>query len=431
MKADVTEVATCRYKVEIKVDADEVKKEYDQMLDTLRSRVAIKGFRRGHTPDRVIMRRYGEDIAKDVTQKLFQESFTQALKDNELSPLGEPDLDYESLEAVAGKEFAFETEIDVRPKFDLPEYKGIKLVQEIEAVKDEDVEENLENMRKGFAEFKETEEPFKKGYALTADLKMSEAETQIMARDDFRIPPEAVYLMGVEIKDLQEQLDGLKVGEEKLFNVDVPESFYQKDAAGKNVDIKVAVKKIEESILPELNDELAKKVGMESLEKVRERIREGMEAEKKQTADTETAKKLIEDLLAKVEMELPADYINRQVESRTNVAREAVKNADEAGKEEAEKKLAEAESGAREEVLKNVKRSVLLDTIADKEEIEVKEADVMQYIDAMARQYGMPPEQMLKMIQQQNSMYYIVQDVRDGKVIEFMMKNAEIEEKKI
>ncbi len=431
MKADVTEVATCRYKVEIKVDADEVKKEYDQMLDTLRSRVAIKGFRRGHTPDRVIMRRYGEDIAKDVTQKLFQESFTQALKDNELSPLGEPDLDYDSLEAVSGKDFAFETEIDVRPKFDLPEYKGIKLVQEIEAVKDEDVEENLENMRKGFAEFKETDEAFKKGYALTADLKMSEGETQIMARDDFRIPPEAVYLMGVEIKDLQEQLDGLKVGEEKLFNVDVPESFYQKDAAGKNVDIKVVVKKMEESILPELSDELAKKVGMESLDKVRERIREGMESEKKQAADTETAKKLIEDLLAKVEMELPADYINKQVESRTNAAREAVKTADEAGKEEAEKKLEEAESGAREEVVKNVKRSVLLDTIADKEEIEVKEADVMQYIDAMARQYGMPPEQMLKMIQQQNSMYYIVQDVRDGKVIEFVMKNAEIEEKKI
>ncbi len=431
MKADVTEVATCRYKVEIKVDADEVKKEYDQMLDTLRSRVAIKGFRRGHTPDRVIMRRYGEDIAKDVTQKLFQESFTQALKDNELSPLGEPDLDCDSLEAVSGKDFAFETEIDVRPKFYLPEYKGIKLVQEIEAVKDEDVEENLENMRKGFAEFKETDDAFKKGYALTADMKMSEGETQIMARDDFRIPPEAVYLMGVEIKDLQEQLDGLKVGEEKLFNVDVPESFYQKDAAGKNVDIKVVVKKIEESILPELSDELAKKVGMESLDKVRERIREGMESEKKQAADTETAKKLIEDLLAKVEMELPADYINKQVESRTNAAREAVKTADEAGKEEAEKKLEEAESGAREEVVKNVKRSVLLDTIADKEEIEVKEADVMQYIDAMARQYGMPPEQMLKMIQQQNSMYYIVQDVRDGKVIEFVMKNAEIEEKKI
>ena len=431
MKADVTEVATCRYKIEVKVEAGEVKKEYDQMLDTLRERVSIKGFRRGHTPDRVIMRRYGEDIAKDVTSKLFRDTFTQALKDNELAPLGEPDVDVDSLEALADKDFEFSTEIDVRPKFEMPEYKGLKLVQEIETVKDEDVQENLENMRKGFAEFKETEDGFKKGYALTADLKMSEGETQIMARDDFRIPPEAVYLMGVEIKDLQEQLEGLKVGEEKLFNVDVPDSFYQKDAAGKNVDILVVVKKVEESILPELSDELAKKVGFDTLDQVKARIREGMESEKKQAADTETAKKLVEDLLGQVDMELPEAYVNEQVESRTRVSKEALEKAEESEKEEAQKKYDEACQGALEEVTKNAKRSIILDIIAENESIEIQESDVMQYIDAMAKQYGMPPEQMLKMVQQQNSMYYIVQDVRDGKVVEFLMKNAEIETKEV
>ena len=431
MKADVTEVATCRYKIEVKVEAGDVKKEYDQMIDTLRAKVSIKGFRRGHTPDRVIMRRYGEDIAKDVTSKLFRDTFTQALKDNELAPLGEPDIDVDSLEAVVGRDFEFSAEIDVRPKFEMPEYKGIKLVQEIDKVKDEEIAESLENMRKGFAEFKETEGGFKKGYALTADLKMSEGETQIMARDDFRIPPEAVYLMGVEVKDLQEQLDGLKVGEEKLFNVDVPESFYQKDAAGKNVDIKVVVKKVEESILPELNDELAKKVGFDTIEQVKTRIREGMESEKKQLANAETAKNMVEDLMAKVEMELPEVYVNEQVDSRTRVSKEALENAEESEKEEAQKKFDEAVQGALEEVTKNVKRSILLDTIAEKESIEIQESDVMQYIDAMAKQYGMPPEQMLKMVQQQNSMYYIVQDVRDGKVVEFLMKNAEIETKEV
>lgn len=431
MKADVTEVATCRYKIDVKVDVDEVKKEYKQMLETLRSRVAIKGFRHGHAPDRVLLRRYGEDLTKDVTSKLFQETFTNALKENELSPLGEPNIDFESLEATSGKAFEFEAEIDVRPNIELPEYKGIKLVQEVEKVEDKDVEENLENMRKGFAEFNETEEGFKKGYALTADLTMSEGDNQIMARDDFRVPPEAVYLMGVEVKDLQEQLEGLKVGEEKLFNVDVPESFYQKDAAGKNVDIKVVVKKVEESILPELNDELAKKVGFENIDKVKERIREGMEAEKKQAADAETAKKMVEDFMAKIEMELPEEYINKQVESRTNASREAVETAEEADKAEAQKKFEEAEKSALEEVTESVKRSVILDTIADKESIEVQEADVMTYIDGMARQYGMPAEQMLKMVQQQNSMYYIVQDVRDGKVIEFLMKNADVEIKEV
>ncbi len=427
MKADVTEVGKCRYKVEVKVEADEVKKEYDQMLDTLRSRVAIKGFRRGHTPDRVLLRRYGSDIIKDVTSKLFQDTFTQALKDNELSPLGEPNIDVQALEAVSGKEFAFESEIDVRPSFELPEYKGIKIVQEVEKVEDKDVEENLENMRKGFAEFNETEAGFEPGYALIADLTMLEGEEQLMAREAFRIPPDAVYLMGVELKDLQEQLIGLKVGDEKVINVDVPESYYQKDAAGKNVDIKIIVKKVEKSILPELSDELAKKVGFDSLDKVRERIREGMEGEKKQAADTETAKKLVADLLEKVEMDLPEEYVNLQIEARVAASQEAAEKAEGTEKEEAESKLEEAKKEAREEVENGARRSVLLDTIADKENIEVQEADVMHYIEGMARQYGMPPEQMFKMVQQQNSMLYIVQDVRDGKVIEFLMKNAEIE----
>ncbi len=429
MKADVTEVGTCRYKIDVEVDAKEVKKEYDLMLKNLRGRVAIKGFRAGHTPDRVLMRRYGEDITKDVSSKLFQDTFTKALKDNELSPLGEPNIDVESLVATSGKPFAYEAEIDVRPSIELPEYKGIKLVQEIEKVEDKDVEENLENMRKGFAEFNETTEGFKKGDALTADLTMSEGENQIMERENFRIPPEALYLMGVEVSDLQEQLEGLKVGEEKLFNVDVPESFYQADAAGKNVNIKVVVKKVEESILPELTDELAAKVGFDSLDKVRDRIREGMEGEKKQAADAETAKQMIEDLVAKVEMELPEEYINLQVEARTQASKEALDTAEEGDKEEAQKKFDEAKAEALEEAIKGAKRSVVLDTIADKENIEVQEQDVMTYIEGMARQYGMPPEQMLKMVQQQNSMLYIVQDVRDGKVIEFIMKNAEIETK--
>ena len=432
MKADVTEVAKCRYKIAIEVTKDEVKKEYDEMLNTLRSRVAIKGFRPGHTPNRVLMRRYGDDISKDVTSKLFQDTFTDALKGEDLAPLGEPDIDITTLAAPLGEAFTYTTEIDVRPKFDIPEYKGLKLIEEIEKVTDDKLNENLEQIRKGFAESKETTESFKKGDSITADLKMSEGENKIMEREDFRIPPEATYLMGVEVKDLQEQLEGLKAGEEKSFNLDVPESFYQKDAAGKNVDIKMTVKKIEESILPELSDELAKKVGFDTLEKLQEKVRESLENEKKQAARTETAKKVLDELMEKVEMELPEEYINKQTEARTAQARKAIEDAEnDEAKAEAEKKLAEEEKEAHEEAVKMTRRSALLDAIADEEKIEVSQDDIMIYIQGMAKQYGMPAEQMMKMVQSQGSMLYIVQDVREGKVIEFIINNAEIEEKTV
>lgn len=426
MKADVIEVGTCRYKVDVEIPVEQVDAEFDKVYGTLKNRVSIKGFRRGHVPRRILQRQHGEDVARDVSVTLFQKSFMDALKEKDLSPLGEPDITIEELKAEAGKPFAFCTEIDVRPQFDLPEYKGIKLEEELSAATEEELNDNLKRLQKGFATFSDSEDGFKKGDAITLDMKMMVEGEAVMERDGFRLPPEAQYLMGLEIEDAQEQMEGLKVGDEKTFKVEVPEEFYEKKAAGKDAEIIAKVIKVEVADYPELNDELAERVGMKTFDELKEKIKENMDAEKKQAARGILAEKVVDDLLAKVEMELPEAYITRQVESRIDTKRQEFARMGDNIPDDADKQIEDMKESAKEESEKATRRFAVLDAIAEKENIQISQQDMAQYVQNLAMQYGIPPEQMMQMMQQQGSMQYVMQDVRDAKVVDFLVDNADI-----
>lgn len=423
MKSEVTEVATCRYKLDIEIPAEKVNEEFDRAFDALKKQVQIKGFRRGHTPRRVIEKRYGEDVARDVTGQLFQKSFMDALKSKELNPLGEPKMDYDSLAAKSGAAFAYTAEIDVRPQFELPEYKGLKLTEKVEPVSEEQITERLESLVKGFASYDESSEPFKKGDSVTCDLVMLEGANEIMKREDFRLPSEADRLMGLEIVGLQEALLGLKSGDSKSFTVEVPESYYQKDAAGKTVEIRAALKKIETPSYPAIDDELATRVGFENLAGLKERVKQNFEAENKQKARGELEKDALEELLGRVSFALPEEYIARQTEARIARQKEMLEQV---GGEQDAQKLADIEKEARAEAEKTTRQMIVLDTIADKESLEITQEDVWQHIQRLAYMYGIKPEQMLKQIQQMNAMMHIAQEVREEKVVKFLLDNAQI-----
>ncbi len=426
MKSEVTEVATCRYKLNVEVTAEEVNKEFDKALDSIKDRVVIKGFRRGHAPKRVMMRRYGEDIASDVKSQMFQDTFTNALKEKELAPLGEPEVDYAAIEVKPGAPFSYTAEVDVRPKFDLPEYKGIKLTENIEVVTDEAVQERIENLAKGFAVYNEVSDGFVKGDAMSADAVMAEGANEIMKREDMRIPAESNRLMGLEVADLQEQIVGMKVGDTKEFKLDVPEEYYQKDAAGKSVVITITVKKVERPEYPAIDDELAKRVGLESFDVLKQRVKDSMENENKQKARAELEKEVLDELLGKVSFDLPEQHIKHQVEQQVGRRKSMFESMGDKKPADADEQIAKLEKEAREEAETMTRRMVVLDTIADKEEIEIGQEDIWRHIQMMAQQYGMQPEQMLKQIQQMNAMMYIVQEVRQLKVVDFLVENAEV-----
>lgn len=425
MKSEVSEVATCRYKVSVEIPAEKVNAQFDQAFNSIRGRVEIKGFRRGHAPRSIIQKRYGADVARDVSGQLFQESFLGALKEKGFAPLGEPEMDFSKLNAECDKPFSYTAEIDVRPKFTMPEYKGIKLDEKVEAVTEAQVTEKLEGLVKGFATFNETAEGFKKGDAVVADLSMQEGGNTIMSREDFRLPPEVDRLMGLEVKDLQDTLVGVKVGENRTYTLEVPASYYQKDAAGKTVIITVTVKKVETPSFPSLDDELAKRVGFENLDGLKNRIKENMEAERKQAARGELGQKLVEELLSKVSFELPKDYIDRQVKTRVSRQKEFIEKGGE-GEDEKAAKVVELEKTAREEAEKMTRRMVVIEAIADAEKVEISQEDMWQHIQQMARMYGIKPDQMLKQLQQMDALMYVAQEVRDIKTVDFLLNQAQI-----
>lgn len=425
MKSEVVEVATCRYKVSVEVPAQEVDAQFDQAFNSIRGRVEIKGFRRGHAPRSIIMKRYGEDIAHDVTGRLFQESFLGALKEKGLSSLGEPEMDFESLAAKAGQVFSYTAEIDVRPTITLPAYKGIALTETVEAVSDAQVVERLDGLVKSFATYNETAEGFKKGDAVIADLVMQAQGNTIMSREDFRLPPEVDRLMGIEVKDLQDTLAGLKAGESRNYTVDVPAGYYQQDAAGKTVVITVTAKKIETPSFPAIDDELAKRVGFDSLEGLKNRIKENMEAERKQASRGELGQKLVEQLLSQVSFDLPKDYIDRQVKSRVTRQKEFIEKSTE-GDEEKAKKIAELEESMRAEAEKMTRRMIVIEAIAEAEKVEVTQDDMWRHIQQMAGMYGIKPDQMVKQLQQMDAMMYVVQEVRDIKTVDYLLGQAQI-----
>ena len=273
MKASVEEVNSVQRRLTIELSEEAVKSAFQGMYQKLRKKARINGFRPGKAPLNVIKKLYGGSVAVDVADELIRQHLYTAIQDQSLAPISAPVIETSDLPSEEGP-YVFKAVVDILPAIELDGYKGLKAEFIPTIVDDESISKELESFRERHSTVKELSEE-----GVTVELSHRVTVKQTATIDGEEFAPFALDNVPLQLgkdsllKDLEDAIVGLKVGEEKAYSTKVPEGFGNDDLVGKTIDCVCTVVAIAEVQLPELDDELAKDAGFDSLDALKSEIK--------------------------------------------------------------------------------------------------------------------------------------------------------------
>ena len=411
----------------IEVPAEELDKGIKAACKSLANRVNIPGFRKGKAPRRILEMNIGKEaILDEAFDRVAQKAFDEALKQENLDPVDRPQVDIVTLEE--GKDVVFKATISPVPEVTLGEYKGLKVAKDAVEVKDEQVEEQVKNI-------------------LNHHAKMVDAEEGATVADDdfitldFKGEVDGVAFAGGEGKDyplqigshsfidtFEDQLVGLKVGEEKDVNVTFPEEYHAKDLAGKAAVFHCKINSIKHKEMPELTDEFVKaSTSYESIEDMKAKLRENIEKNAQREADTKRRNEILKQATDNITVDIPEVMVENRV---SNMIQELSVNLENQGMnldaylKYANMDMAKLREQYKESAAIAVKTDLMLDAVAKAEDIKVENADINAEIALLAATYGTTPQEVSKIIKKNHSIGNLVATVLHKKAANFIIDSA-------
>lgn len=428
MKISVQDGKNCEKLLKIEVPTDLITKEYDEYYKAIANQAKVPGFRPGKAPRNVLQLHYSDQAREAVLKNLISDSYRMALKEKSLQPLGYPEIN----EVVFDEgKLSYQAKIETRPKIKLGKVTGLSVKKEKKAVKKEDIEAALTRVRESLAQFKGVEDrPAQLGDSLIVDYVCAVDGKEMEKRsEDWIEIREDEFLKGFST-----QLIGVKPGEEKEVTVDFPEKVGRKELSGKKGVFKITVKEIKSKTLPELNDEMAKEAGeFQTLAELRAKIEKDLQANVDHEIEVQFEKALLAELIKQNKVELPDGVVERRLQHLVEDAFQREHQHNHGGhhdhSEESHKQLRDkltGELGA--EARRQVHVAFLLDEIAVRENIEVKEEDLTARYEMIAAQVRQPAESVQKYYSENEEALEGLNDqIRNEKAIEYLKKNAKSE----
>jgi trigger factor len=414
--------AATKREIEVEVPAAEVARETETLIQKYQKLARLPGFRQGRVPASIIRKRFLQDIQNDVVDSLVPKYFRQETTKLGLMPVSQPRVT--DLHIHEGEPLRFKASFEIMPEVKVEGYKELRAERPDVSVKDEEVEEALNGLRERQAAFTAVE-----GRTL-ADGDFAQVSLDGQPNDGQGKPVHMDEVL-VEIAgkntmpEFTENLRGASAGDEKQFEVAYPEDFSDKRLAGRTFSYTVKVQSLKQKNLPELNDEFAKELGeFTSLEDVRKRIREGMEAERKHDAERESKDKLVTELVKRNDFEVPEAMVERQVELQLERGMRALIAQGMKAEDLKKMDLQRLRAGQRERALEEVKASLLLEKVAEEEKIEVGDEEINREIDALATQSKQAPEEIRARLTREGALDRIRARIRAEKTLDFLYQQS-------
>ncbi len=425
MKAQVERLGECKIALKIEVPADRIIEELDNLYQDLQKKAKLPGFRRGKVPLDVLKTYFARSLKADALDRLIPDAYQEALKENDFVPCSQPKI--EEVKYEENKPLSFKATVEIKPEIRLKRYKGIRAKRVVKIVREEDVGRALERLASKHAEFTSIENrPAKKGDWVIIDFvgniegkpfKDNEAK-------NFSLEIGSKTLIG----DFENQLIGLKRGEEKEIKVRFPKGYHNKELAGKEVLFKVNLKEIKEKKLPELNDEFAKDLKFNNLEELKKRIKEDLEKYETEHSERLLRNNLMDWLIKKTPFPLPGAMVERELEVMIEDALTRMRysglDPKRMGIEEAKLKEEYRPSAERK-----VKNTLILEEIAKQENIEINEQEIEKRIEEMALSTNQKKEDLRDFFDRERShLAGLREEIRLKKALELIVKEARIKE---
>jgi len=428
MNIEIEEVGPCKKLLKFEIPKETIDDEWQKQLKEVARMAKVPGFRKGKAPRKLLEKNYGDKIMDDVKRAVVSGSYQQAIEENKLSPIGDPDIGNFDLEL--GKPLKFEITLEVLPTFELGDYKGMKLQRKPVSVTDEDIDKALETISKQKAQLAIV----KTGKVKVEDFIICDCEVGIndevvWSDQELEVMVSGSHVADINVPDLKDRLVGVKSGDKVSADVELGDSFSVEQHRNKSAKMEISIKEIKRPKSPKIDDELAKQVGYDTLGELKEFMSKRLEMEKKRMAEGEMQEQISSKLIEMAGFEMPEDMIKHHTNERLHKYQLDLVNKG-TPQEEIEKHTEDMKSASEEAVVRDFKMSLVLEHIAEKERIFVTEDDVNRRISEMAGMYGLDAAGMKKQLEKMNSMSNLRHQLRESKTLNLLMKEANIEEVK-
>lgn len=418
VKIDDKNIAT----FDIKIDSKVVKDAYERTLKAYASNVNIAGFRRGKAPAPIVEKYVGQErIKAEVIDRLFPSEFQKVVDENKLDVAFNPSI--EKMDFELGKDVELKVSVELKPEVKLGQYKDNELEYEEFKNEPDALEKELEQVQQRFATLKETDRPATNKDTVVFDFEGFIGDEKIEHGEGKN------YSLNIAhsnfIPGFAEALVGHSKGEEFTIDVEFPADYHEEKLKGAKAQFKIKMNDVKERILPELNDELAKKAGKDTLELLKEDIQKYLENLAKNENSKRKSEVIFNKVLDTTQINIQDTMLDREYQAIMDDAREQAKYSNQdfdklvekEGKENIEKRF-------YDEAKKRITNSLIIEKIAREENIRADQKDIMNQINQTAAMYGMAPVQFFEEIRKNpSSLAVISQQIVAGKVNDFLIEN--------
>jgi trigger factor len=425
MQVTVEEVGTLTRKLKIELPSELVSKELEAAYRDLGAKASIKGFRKGKVPRKVLEKNFGPRVEYDVAEKLIKETYFDALEQTRLEAVVHPEITSQNFTGEGT--FVYEAAIDIKPNFELQEYKGMEVEQQPVVVSDEEVDREIESLRQQMAPLRSLEEQrgIQKGDLAIIDFQgyhQGEPMKQVSG-ENYTVDVGS----GRNGKEFEENLLGLKKDDETAKEIAFPANFPNPVLADKTIEFKIKVRDIQERVLPALDDEFAKDVNeqFKTLADLREHVLANKQKQQEQKRSGELSDRIVNKLLEMHTFEVPGRLVTYEL---NQIIKEMEANLERQG-------LTFEAAGLNRDMLmdqyreiaeKRVRGDFILKKIAELEGIKVADEDMKSGFERIASQYGMSVDEVKKYFRDRDDLLPFMNELLNEKILKLLRSEAKV-----
>jgi trigger factor len=428
MQVSVEDVNSVKKTLHIEIPEEEVTAELDKAYNALKKNAKVKGFRPGKVPRSALERLFKKDVHADVTSKLIQSSFIDAIKQTDLKIVGNPQVDPPELQATGS--YKYDATVEITPEIEKIDYSGLNLKRSNYAVSDEEINAQLKMLQKNFARQEKITEvrAAREGDFVIIDFegfKDGQPYAETAKTENFTLK----IGEGQVLKDFDDQLVGMQPGDKKEFNITFPDDYHNTKLARAEISFQVTLNDITEEILPPLDDALAKKAGQyENLDELKKVITDNLEQGYAKRIEQELHEQIFKELIGRSDFEVPDAMVEMELEG---IVEEAIRSFSYRNITLEEMGLTRESIAEkyRDVAFKQVKRHLLLGKMIDQESLEVSDDELEAALNEMAENFKQPVEEIKKYYDQnQDKIEYFKHTLLEKKAIKLIIESSKIED---
>ena len=422
MKVQVENIDRVKRRIEVILDEENVRQLENNVYEDLRKRAKIKGFRPGKIPRSVLAAYYKDVMDEELKRKIAESTITEALSEAQVDPVSEPSIKfYEEKDR-----YGYTMECEVTPEFDLPAYKALEVEVEPLKISPEDVDNRLDALKEMHAEVvaKERGEAEKGDFVIIKYEGFVDGKPLKDARND-------AYPLDLGSSTLSPEFEtgiiGMKAGEEKEMEIAFAADYPDKNVASKKALFKVLLKEVKQKRLPEINDEFAKDVGFENMERLKEGISAELQKEKETERKNKISEKIVDQLLEKTDIPVPARLLEKRLTAMLQEAKSRMKANKLSSEEERNiDNLLRKELEPQAE--KGIKAGMLLSRIAKEEHLSVEDSEVDERIKRIAEETKRGYDYIRDFYEKHNLLDNLKTSLLEEKTMDLLVGSAQLKE---